>query len=500
MQQKLFKRPLLFAIISVWATGVAFSQTTSKTGNNCGCDYMNWCNYTALYTYKGQKYYGINRSEKDGDYYRCANGLVTKLHVYQVTVFAGNTEDYNPFTNTTTITRHYEDEDRYKLTTILKYGAPVGASWTSPGSDWQFRIAETLPSYVYEGRAYKNVIKVRTVIGYNASYLQHLKTRKENVRTAYYMGQRITQAVDHYWAKNVGYLHQQESWEAIEAEEEKRLTPAEKNKRKNDENVFYGNASPEQKKQIPGNQKNNAAFTGNADNALEGYWSYYEYCNPYLSFELNKNGTFKYYVGRSEKKAGRWKVSTDTLLLAWSFDGQEKLEKYAFKRLNNAYTGNPSLVLDWVTDEKREFEIVGGKMPWAGLPAYGQSATSQKQALGVIDKELVGSWIFRDSKGFQSTYTLTNDGKGTRIYYTNSVGQEESFEWRVMHDRYDFLVFLNSRNDGAPCHGNKIRITKVKEGSSVTAIEINRDKFIRSDKYKQPGFLELINELNKRKQ
>ncbi len=205
----------MFSLIFLIANISAISQTI-KTDKNCGCDYLNICNYTATRTYNGQKYYGVDGSEKNGHYYRCENGVITLLSVWQVDVDGGRSYDYNPFTNTETTTQYIDQENRYSTQTILKYNLPVGGKWQDSKSKWQWEVIEKNLTYNYKGKKYHDVIKVRATYGENYTLSEYLNGNGYTRLFAHYLnGRVIEKSSDKYWARSIGFIHSEDSFDSI---------------------------------------------------------------------------------------------------------------------------------------------------------------------------------------------------------------------------------------------------------------------------------------------
>ena len=473
MQLKLFCKFLLFTAILIFINNAVFPQTTTKTDNSCGCDYLPLCNFSAKKTVQGVVYYGLGGSENKRTYYNCTNGVITKLWYTEDEVFSERLWQWRNDINDYGWVDYYKTVDVPHYLIIVKYNVPVGTKWITPKSSWQFSLAEKKATHVYGDKILKDVIKIRTIQGYTATYLEHLKAKEQNVNAVYYDGQHVTKAEDNYYAKNLGFIYSENAMENIETEEEKNLTTIVREKRKKDEAFFYDNATTERKEQITKNANNKVQFTGVVDKTLAGLWNYYERCKPYISFELDQEGNFRYLVYEIEKKRGKWKVYKDTMMISWNNDGNIILEKYPLGKVNNAYTGNPSLTLKWADGSIKEFEISGDKAPWPDLPAYGQQNTSQNKLFGIIDTEILGSWKFEDNKNYKTIiYTFNDDGTGLYQYNYNN---QKKITWRLDGTT---LNIIEQRKDGMPC-AEGIGLEKTKKDNRLIGLKIDYRAFVK---------------------
>ncbi len=190
--------------------------TAQTTGNNCGCDYMPLCNYTAKITYKKLVYYGINGSENRSTYYRCEGGIVTMLWTSESEVHTGTGYDYNPFTRSETTIYYYDTETNYHFEAVLNYNLPVGGKWKVPNTDWEYQVLAKGIDHTYEGKVYNNVIHLRLTRGTKMNYEDFLtNVYAEGKDDVYYEGRSINASQDKYWAKGVGFLNSKNTYDTV---------------------------------------------------------------------------------------------------------------------------------------------------------------------------------------------------------------------------------------------------------------------------------------------
>lgn len=193
----------LFAVIALQV----YAQSDNSTKNTCGCDYLSMCNYTAKRNFGGKAYYGINRSEERGRYYRCENGIITLLWVEEVDVYSHSGSDYDIFSKTHSTIHYYDTEERYYTEEVLNYNLPVGGKWKVPETPWEYLVIAKNKTITVNGRQFKNVIQVRCTSGETMPFEQFAKDfYAKGSDKIYYEGRAISQAEDKYWAKGYGFL------------------------------------------------------------------------------------------------------------------------------------------------------------------------------------------------------------------------------------------------------------------------------------------------------
>ncbi len=226
---------------------------------------------------------------------------------------------------------------------------------------------------------------------------------------------------------------------------------------------------------------------GKIDILLDGTYRFFNYnIKEYLFYQFNSNGTFKYYVyavkPENLKKEGRWKIMDDTLTLLYTVHEKSYLEKMRLQKINNAYTGKASLLVDHGVGPF-EFETINNKEPWPNLPIYGNSNTPKIKETpkleGNIDKEIVGVWVMTSTKGIiTDLLSLNADGTGNEKKYSlkGRLYEDDNFEWRVLNDK---MKKMRNCGDGLKCFSGELKIEKTKSGSKVRQLKIHHDIYER---------------------
>lgn len=258
----------------------------------------------------------------------------------------------------------------------------------------------------------------------------------------------------------------------------------------------------EDDKQTTGNAANNAVndklklLKGKIDADIVGTWKFTrigknavgEVSSTIIGYIFNADGSYVYYYGSMNPQdimgTGVWKMNKDSLELISDKDPAEIVTKIVTKKLNNKYSGKPSLVLQWSTPtDMREFESQDNKKPWPGIPAFGDKMEPEKKEVvkleGNIDKDMVGSWRNEINAGYTVRYTIYKfnaDGTGELIQgSTKGRMPTVQFEWRVKDN-----VIWRSRDCGAPekCIQHNEGVEKIMLPGNKRALKIGEYKAV----------------------
>lgn len=454
---------------------------------------MPLCNTVAEKTFDGKLYKGLKNDDGTISYFNCNNGVITKKWYSTMEVFSERRWEWRFDINDYGYVDYYDDETILNTLIILKSNAPKGTSWTAPGSSYVFTIADKGIKFNHKGREYTDVIKVQVVKGENVATVN---LGSDLNKVSFITDKKITVAVYHYYAKNIGWLYFEDVMEEIRNLENKK-----------NQDIIAEQKAFQKRKEVEGEQKITAQrkeillaekkyndsiqdlflFKGEIDPSLEGSYKFFNYnIKEYLFYQFNSNGTFKYYVYEVKpenlKKEGQWKISNDTLKLLYNVRDRNYYEKSRLQKINNAFTGKASLLIDHGIGPF-EFETMNNKEPWPNLPLYGDSNIPKIKETpkleGNIDKEMVGVWIMTSTKGIVTNLlSLNADGTGKEKKYSLKGRQyeDDNFEWRVLNDK---MKKMRNCGDGLKCFSGELKIEKTKSGSKVRQIKIHHDIYER---------------------
>ncbi|MEP7372392.1 MAG: hypothetical protein ABI675_03315 [Chitinophagaceae bacterium] len=239
-------------------------------------------------------------------------------------------------------------------------------------------------------------------------------------------------------------------------------------------------------------KKDNAtktSITGKSDQSLAGTWKNFRsdrMGGTTLIYKLNQDGTYEYYFGAPTPpnilEKGSWKTNKDTLVLSVeNSSGNASFKKYPIQKINNAYSGHPSIVFTWNNSQTKEFETMDDKTPWKEMPAYGTKMEPQINEniilKGNIDPEIEGQWYTVNVHSFRITrpdeyYKFNKDGTGEIKQRSFPI---KKFEWRVNNEQ---LCILTDCGIGDKCM-NRYSLGKKNLPTGKPAIEFDGFLYIR---------------------
>jgi len=225
------------------------------------------------------------------------------------------------------------------------------------------------------------------------------------------------------------------------------------------------------------------------DESLTGTWKNFRsdrMGGMTLIYTLNPDGSFEYYDGKPTPEnlleKGSWEMDKDTLVLSIEKSGTNGyFKKYPVKKVNNAYSGKPSIVFTWDQSLTKEFETMDNKNPWKDMPAYGdkmEPKINENLILkGDIDPEMEGQWYLINIHSYaiirpDDYYKFNKDGTGELKKGSWPI---KKFEWRINNDH---LCILTDCGIGDKCM-NRSTIGKKTLPTGKPAIEFDGLTYIR---------------------